>query len=158
MPTKQGSLALLNDPVAQKLLQSANPARVAYVWKDGTPRVISIWFHWNGSEIVLGTATTMPKVKVLDNAKVAVTIDDNTYPYKVLLIRGTAHIRIVDGVAPEYVAAAKRYMGEEGGRQWIQNMEPITPQMARIAITPEWVGVQDFEQRFPNELEKAMGF
>lgn len=158
MPTKQGSLELLLDPVAQNLLLSTNPARVAYIWKDGTPRVISIWFHWNGKEIVLGSAPTMPKVKVLDNAKVAVTIDENSYPYKVLLIRGTARINVVDGVAPEYVAAAKRYMGDEGGRQWIQNMEPITAQMARIAITPEWVGVQDFERRFPNELEKAMGF
>lgn len=45
MPTKQGSLALLNDPVAQRLLQSTNPARLAYVWKDGTPRVVPIWFH-----------------------------------------------------------------------------------------------------------------
>jgi hypothetical protein len=30
MPTKQGSLALLNDPVAQRLLQSTVPARFAY--------------------------------------------------------------------------------------------------------------------------------
>jgi hypothetical protein len=28
--------------------------------------------------------------------------------------------------------------------------------MARIAITPEWVGILDFEQRFPSALEKAM--
>ncbi len=157
MPTKQGSLELLNDPVAQSLLQSSNPARLAYVWKDGTPRVVSIWFHWTGRELVLGSAPTMPKVKVLDGAKVAVTIDDNGFPYKVLLIRGTANVRVVDGIADEYKQAANRYMGTEGGAQWIQNMEPITPKMARIAITPEWVGVQDFERRFPNELEKAMG-
>ncbi len=158
MPTQQGSLALLNDPVAQRLLQSTNPARVAYVWKDGTPRVVPIWFHWTGDALVLGSAPTMPKVKVLDGAKVAVTIDDDVYPYKVLLVRGTANITIVDGIVPEYAAAASRYMGAEGGAAWIKNMEPISPKMARIAITPEWVAVQDFEQRFPNELEKAMGF
>lgn len=55
MPTKQGDLTLLNDPVAQELLHSTIPARLAYVWRDGTPRVVPIWFHWNGAELVLGT-------------------------------------------------------------------------------------------------------
>ena len=37
MPTQQGDVALLDDPVAQRLLQSPAPARLAYVWTDGTP-------------------------------------------------------------------------------------------------------------------------
>src|SRR5690606_7630664 len=98
-----------------------------------------------------------PKVKVLDGAKVAVTIDSNGFPYKVLLIRGTANVQMVDGITPEYKLAAARFLGAEGGSQWVANMAPITPTMARISITPEWVGVQDFEQRFPNAVEKAMG-
>lgn len=157
MPTKQGSLTLLNDPVAQQLLQSTNMAKLAYVWKDGSPRVVPIWFHWNGKELVFGSSPGMPKVKVVDNAKVAVTIDGSTYPYKVLHIRGTAHVTIIDGIVPEYAAAAERYFGAEGGKAWIDNMKPITTQQARITVTPEWVAVQDFETRFPNELERAMG-
>ena len=58
MTTQQGSLDLLNDPVAQQLLQSTIPARLAYTWTDGTPRVVPIWFHWNGSEVVLGSPPT----------------------------------------------------------------------------------------------------
>jgi hypothetical protein len=42
MPTVQGDLGLLNEPVAQRLLQSRIPARLAYVWADGTPRVVPI--------------------------------------------------------------------------------------------------------------------
>jgi hypothetical protein len=45
MQTKQGTLAWLDDPVAQTLLHSTIPARLAYVWPDGTPRVVPIWFH-----------------------------------------------------------------------------------------------------------------
>jgi len=102
MPTKQGGLALLNDPVAQELLRSTSPARLAYVWRDGTPRVIPIWFHWNGKEIVLGTPPKAPKVSALSpNAKVALSIDGNTWPYKALQIRGTAQVGIVAGVVPE---------------------------------------------------------
>lgn len=156
MPTKQGSLDLLNDPVAQQLLQSTNPANLAYVWKDGTPRTVPIWFHWNGKELVFGSASRMPKSKVMNNAKAAVTIHDTNYPYKVLLIRGTAHVEIVPGIVPEYVSAAERYFGEAGGKAWIANMAGTTD-MARITVTPEWVGVQDFERRFPNELERSMG-
>lgn len=51
MATSQGDIALLNDPVAQELLHSTVPARLAYTWLDGTPRVVPIWFHWNGEEV-----------------------------------------------------------------------------------------------------------
>jgi len=157
MATKQGSLDLLNDPVAQKLLVSPLNAQLAYVWRDGSPRVTPIGFHWDGKQIVLGTPPDAPKVKVIDGKKVAINIDDTSYPYKVLYIRGTAHVTIVDGIVPEYRLMSVRVMGQEGGEAWLKNMEPITPKMARIAITPEWVGILDFETRFPSALEKAMG-
>ena len=41
MSLKQGDLALLQHPVSQELLQSKIPARLAYIWTDGTPRVSS---------------------------------------------------------------------------------------------------------------------
>jgi general stress protein 26 len=157
MPTKQGSLSLLQDPVAQKMLQSKVPARLAYVWNDGTPRVIPIAFHWDGKEIILGSPPDAPKMKALTkNPKVALTIDSDVMPFDVLYIRGTASIRVMDGIVPEYALAVKRYFGEEGGEAWLQQVRPLAPKMARIAIRPEWVGILDFQQRFPSALEKAM--
>src|SRR5947199_9076884 len=109
-PVKQGDLALLEHPFSQELLASQIPARLAYVWTDGTPRVVPIWFHWNGREIVMASPPKAPKLKALaKNPKVALTIDDNTFPHKVLLIRGKARLDDVDGMAPEYEAAAGRY-------------------------------------------------
>ncbi len=157
MPTKQGDVALLNDPVAQELLQSNIPARLAYVWRDGTPRVIPIWFHWNGEEIVLGTPPKAPKMRALtQNSRVALTIDTNTWPNKVLQIRGTANVETVDGVVPEYAAAARRYFGEEQGRAWVEQVGNMFSQMARISIRPDWVSIIDFEKRFPSAIEAAM--
>ena len=46
MTSPHGSLELLNDPIAQELLHSTMPARLAYTWPDGTPRVVAIWFHF----------------------------------------------------------------------------------------------------------------
>jgi hypothetical protein len=48
MSSKQGDLSLLETPVAQQLLESKLPARISYVWTDGTPRVVPHGFHWNG--------------------------------------------------------------------------------------------------------------
>ncbi|MDQ2885199.1 MAG: pyridoxamine 5'-phosphate oxidase family protein [Chloroflexota bacterium] len=83
MPSKQGDVGLLQEAVAQELLQSKSPAHLAYVWRDGTPRVVPIGFHWNGQEIVMATATDAPKTKVLKNgAKVAITIEHDSSPPK----------------------------------------------------------------------------
>jgi len=157
MATRQGDLALLNNPVAQQLLQSTTPARLAYVWTDGTPRVVPIWFHWNGQEIVFGTPPTAPKLRALSkHSKVAVSIDGNTWPYKVLQVRGTARVEMVSGVVPEYALAANRYFGPEQGRAWVGQVGGMFSQMARIAIKPEWAAVLDFETRFPSAIEAAM--
>ena len=40
-------------------------ARLAYIGKDGTPRVIPIGFFWTGDQVVISTATTSPKVTAL---------------------------------------------------------------------------------------------
>ncbi len=123
--TKQGSVALLNDPVAQQLLQSTIPARLAYTWPDGTPRVVPIGFHWNGEEIVLGTQPDAPKMRVLgDGSKVALTIDSDRMPHKVLLIRGSVRIDVVDGIAPEYAAMCRRVMGKSKGRRGSPRQPP----------------------------------
>jgi hypothetical protein len=157
MVTQQGSLDLLNDPVAQQLLQSPLPAHFAYTWTDGTPRVVPIGFHWNGTEIVFGTPTDAPKMQALtDGMQVAVSIDSDTMPYKVLLVRGAVHVDTFDGIAPEYEAMAMRVFGEEEGRAWLENVRPIFPRMSRVFVRPEWVGILDFETRFPSALERAM--
>jgi hypothetical protein len=150
---KQGSLELLQDPVSKELLQSKIPARLAYIWTDGTPRVVPIWFHWDGKEFVLGTPPKAPKLKALArNAKVALTIDVNSFPHKVLLVRGTAYLETVNGIVPEYALAAERYFGREQGKAWVNQLRSTTPSMVRVAITPEWVGILDFQTRFPSAL------
>lgn len=153
MPVKQGDLSLLQHPAAQELLQSRIPARLAYVWTDGTPRVVPIWFHWNGDEFVMGTPTKAPKLKALSkNPKVALTIDGDVFPHKVLLMRGTARLKNVEGVVPEYAAAAERYFGREQGKAWVTQMGQMVSSMVRVSVRPEWVGLLDFQTRFPSAL------
>jgi hypothetical protein len=158
MATQQGDLALLADPVAQRMLLAAIPARLAYTWHDGTPRAVPIWFHWTGEQVVMAGPPDAPKVGAIGaRPQVALTIDDTDWPYKVLLIRGTATVEFVDGVAPEYAAAARKHFGEEQGNAWAAQVGQMMAQMARISVRPTWVGILDFETRFPQALAKRMG-
>ena len=81
---------ILNRPTSQELL-ARDLTRLAYVAKDGTPRNVPIAFTWNGSEIVLCTTTNATKLHALRNdPMVALTIDTEVHPPKLLLIRGRA--------------------------------------------------------------------
>src|SRR5688572_3781508 len=93
----------LRKPISQELLGGSIPARLAYVGLDGDPRVVPVGFHWDGSRLVVGTVPTSAKVPALQrNPRVAVTIDTEGFPPKVLLIRGAASLELVDGVPQEY--------------------------------------------------------
>ena len=145
------SLSLLDDPIAQQLLTSTSLARLAYTWSDGTPRVVPIWFHWDGKAMVLASPAKAPKLKVLrDYPDVAVTIDTDDFPYRVLSIRGHAEVDMVDDVVPEYAAAAERYFGRDQGQSWVAQLRGKP--MGRIRIIPEWVNILDFETRLPSAL------
>jgi PPOX class probable F420-dependent enzyme len=151
MSTSTHDVSLLDDPVAQQLLAAAVPARLAYNWSDGTPRVVPIWFHWDGQNVVVASPPRAPKLKVLGSRpQVAVTIDTDAFPYRVLSIRGRAETDMLDDVAPEYAAAAERYMGEQQGRAWVGQLRG--QRMGRIRIVPEWVNILDFETRLPSAL------
>jgi Pyridoxamine 5'-phosphate oxidase len=153
MRVEQGGLELLQHPTAKELLHSTIPARLAYVWTDGTPRVIPIWFHWNEQEFVLGAPSKAPKVKALaKNPKVALTIDDDSFPHKVLLVRGTVRLQTIDGIVPEYALAAERYFGSQQGKAWVAQLASMIQGMVRVTITGEWVALLDFQTRFPSTL------
>jgi len=46
----------------------------------------------------------------------------------------------------------ERYFGREQGQAWVAQMGKMVSSMVRVTITPEWVGVLDFQTRFPSAL------
>ena len=157
MPAKHNTLALLHTPAAQTLLQSTIPARLAYTGRDGTPRVLPIWFHWTGEVFVLGTRLDSAKVQALSTQPtVALTIDTDTFPYKALQVRGTIEIETIDGIVPEYELCAKRYLGEKRGMAWMAQLRQAFPPMARMVVRPDWVGVLDGAHLYPQVIEAVM--
>src|SRR6266508_3505951 len=59
---QQGIDDELSTSGAQELLASTSAAHLAYIAKDGTPRVIPVGFFWTGDQFVVSCATTSPKV------------------------------------------------------------------------------------------------
>jgi hypothetical protein len=158
MAAEQGSVELLQDPVAQELLSGPYPAHLAYVWKDGTARVVPIAFHWNGKEIVMAGVDSAPKNDVIDGQKVTLVIDSYSFPFKVLTIRGTARLEKVAESPEEYAIGNQKLMGDEGIKNWLAGLGPLMPKIkyfGKITLTPEWVRVTDFQTRFPEEMERV---
>ena len=70
-------------------------------------------------------------------------------------MRGRADIEIVDGVVPEYLAAARRATDADAAAEFERNVRRMYDQMARIAITPTWVRFYDFGAgRMPRFLQE----
>ncbi|MGW6056719.1 pyridoxamine 5'-phosphate oxidase family protein [Streptomyces sp. NPDC055189] len=132
---------------AHELLSQASMARLAYNGPDGLPRVIPIGIFWTGQEIVMSTAATAPKVKALTaRPEVALTIDTGDSPgsARTLSVRGLVHLTIVDGVVPEYLAAARKNFDTEYAAEFERNCRAMYDQMARIALEPQWARFYDF--------------
>src|SRR5579884_3198402 len=113
---------------AQELLASTSAAHLAYIGKDGAPRVIPVGYFWTGEQFVISTATTAPKVAALStHPDVALAIDGGDRPdqARALSIRGRASVEIVDGVVPEYLAAARKVMEPDAAAEFERNVRAM---------------------------------
>lgn len=148
---------ILNRPHSRELL-ARDVTRLAYVAKDGTPRSIPIAFAWNGTEIVLCTSKNAPKLASLRaNPAVALTIDTEVHPPKILLIRGRAELHVVDGIPDEYLQMNGSYrMTAEQRVEWEAEVRSLYDGMVRIVITPTWAKLIDFETTLPTAVEELM--
>ena len=148
---------ILDRPISQELL-ARDLTRLAYVAKDGTPRNVPIAFTWNGSEIVLCTTKNAPKLPSLrHNPEVALTIDTEVHPPKILLIRGRAELDVVDGIPEEYLQMNGSYeMTPEQRVEWEAEVRSLYDGMVRIVITPTWAKLIDFETTLPTAVEELI--
>ncbi|PWI12825.1 pyridoxamine 5-phosphate oxidase [Streptomyces sp. Act143] len=148
---------ILRLPNSQELL-ARDVVRLAYVAKDGTPRNVPIAFTWNGSEIVMCTSKNAPKLPALRaNPMVALTIDTEVHPPKILLIRGRAELEVVDGIPDEYLQINGSYeMTPEQRVEWEAEVRSLYDGMVRIVVTPTWAKLIDFETTLPSAVEELI--
>ena len=148
---------VLNRPLSQELL-ARDLARLAFTGLDGTPRSIPIGIVWNGTEVVMCTATNARKLPMLRrNPAVALTIDTESHPPKVLLIRGRAELDVVDGIPEEYLQWNGTYqMTPEQRAEWEAGVRSLYDGMVRVVVKPTWAKLIDFETTLPTAIEELM--
>lgn len=143
---------------ARELLETTSAAHLAYVGDDGTPRVVPVGYFWTGAAFVISTAATAPKVAALSaRPEVALAIDAGATPggARSLSVRGRGMVEIIDGVVPEYLAAARKSMDGDAAAEFERNVRRMYDRMARIAITPTWARFYDFGAgRMPRFLQE----
>ncbi|MFC4943663.1 pyridoxamine 5'-phosphate oxidase family protein [Pseudonocardia sp. GCM10023141] len=89
--------AVLARPISQELLGSSIPARLACTGIDGGPRVVPDGLRWTGSQLIVCTVSRSAKVRALQaHPRVAITIDTEGYPPRVLLVRGGNWAKLLD--------------------------------------------------------------
>lgn len=148
---------VLNKPISQELL-NRDLARLAYVAPDGTPRVVPIAITWNGTEVVMCTSTNAPKLASLRrNPAVALTIDTEVHPPKILLLRGEAVLDEVEGIPDEYLQMNGTYeMTPEQRVEWETEVRSLYDSMVRIVVTPTWAKLIDFHETLPTAVEELV--
>ena len=148
---------VLEKPISRELLDR-DLVRLAYVAKDGTPRVVPIGFMWNGSEVVMCTTTNAPKLASLRrNPAVALTVDTEVHPPKILLMRGEAVLDEVEGIPDEYLQMSGTYeMTPEQRVDWEAEVRSLYDSMVRIVVTPTWAKLIDFDETFPTPVEELI--
>ena len=148
---------VLNRPISRELL-ARDLSRLAYVARDGTPRSIPIGFTWNGSAIVMCTAKHAAKVSALRHSPaVALTIDTEVHPPRILLIRGRAELEVVDGIPEEYLEMNGSYtMALEQRVEWEAEVRSLYDGMVRIVVVPTWAKLIDFETTLPSAVEELV--
>jgi len=146
---------ILDHPYSRELLER-DVLRLAYVAGDGTPRNVPIAFNWNGTEIVLCTPTNAPKLHALRrHPDVALTLDIEAHPPRILLIRGRATLDAVDGIPEEFLQMNGTYaMTPEQRVAWEADVRSLYDGMVRIVITPTWAKLIDFESTLPTAVEE----
>ena len=148
---------VLSRPISQELL-ARDLTRLAYVARDGTPRTVPIGFTWNGSHIIMCTSKNAPKLPALrTNPMVALTIDTDVHPPKILLIRGRAELDVVDGIPDEFLQMNGTYhMTPEQRVAWEAEVRSLYDGMVRIVVTPTWAKLIDFETTLPSAVDELV--
>ena len=148
---------VLNRPLSQELL-ARDLARLAFIALDDTPRSIPIGIFWNGTEIVMCTAKNARKLPALRRIPaVALTIDTESHPPKVLLLRGEAELDVVDGIPEEYMQWNGTYeMTPEQRAEWEVGVQSLYDGMVRVVVKPTWAKLIDFETTLPTAIEELM--
>jgi PPOX class probable F420-dependent enzyme len=121
-------------------------ARLSSHNRDGTIHTVPGYFKYEGGAILLGTQATTHKVRNIErDPNVTVLIDNQSPPWKGVLIYGRAELDHDDLVAKR-TAIFERYMPPEDAREFASALANKYPP-AVIRVTPTRITSWDYSKQ-----------
>ena len=107
----------LSDPALEALLNGPHLARLSTINPDGTPHTMPIWYEWRDNQIHVSTQANQVKAKnMAREPRVTVLIDTESFPYRGVMIYGTAELDF-DDAERKRVSIFERYIGSRAGAE-----------------------------------------
>ena len=108
----------------------------------------------DGDLLRMATVPGSAKVAALGrHPNVALTIDTAQFPPKILLLRGTAELRLVREIPEGYLASGRKVMTADQYPDWVSGVKSLYDEMTVITVTISWAKLIDFETTIPQAVE-----
>ncbi len=127
------------DPRATDLLNRPIIGQLGYLGLDGYPRVLPVWFEYRDGEVLIGSKAGLYKGRALArDGRVSLAVSTTERPYHIAVVVGDATVEsFPEAERIRFVTAiARRYLGAEGGREyidrWIQDGHPGDGDLIRL--------------------------
>lgn len=143
----RGKVGVMTPEERDEFLAAGRLMRLACIKPDGRPYVVPMWYEWDGEGFwVIPRAKSAWAEYLKENKYCAATIDEETSPYRKVIVEGVAELVEEPNVGGKWVPIAERmsyrYLGENGPKY-------LQPTMDRarwlFRIKPEkittWQGV-----------------
>lgn len=119
------------------LLAGTRTGKLATTRPDGRPHVVPIWFLLDGDDILFMMGETSLKARnIAQNSRVALLVDEETFPYAFVLVEGTVSTSNDDMQAMLRWATeiARRYVGDERAEEY--GRRNAVPEELLVRLTP----------------------
>jgi len=128
----------------EDFLSESNIARIATVKPDGSPHVTPVWYLWENNQLlILIMKGSVKESNIKQKKKVAVTVDSNTAPNKVVIIEATAKIEELREEIERRIC--QRYLKKENLDEYLELSHGYYPQIL-IRIQPEKIITWDYSK------------
>ena len=117
-------------------LNEAPIARLSSMNANGTIHIAPVYFKYDHGDIIMGTQDGTHKVRnIKRNPKVTLLIDNQSPPWKGVLIYGEAELDYMDVIAKR-IAIFERYMPTENARKFAEDLaSTFVPVIIRVKPT-----------------------
>jgi PPOX class probable F420-dependent enzyme len=120
------------------IMRGTHTGKIATVREDGRPHVVPVWFLLRDDGLFFTTWHTTVKAKDMHrDPRVAICIDDETFPFSFVMIEG--QVEILDPTAEEFVnmatEIARRYVGDDQAADY--GKRNAVPGELLIRVVPE---------------------